>query len=146
MRNKSKRKVGRNFLKKNSGSIKPRTNSDQFSIWDSNRISKINFMNLTNFESDEISNEFLDKEDKIEVILIFYCEFSSERGPKMYNFFRNFDRLVNQYPNLHYPQTYVMQGGFSKFHENFKYFCKVNEKESEKNDDLNHVYGKVYCT
>ena len=56
-------------------------------------------------------------------IFIFFCEFSSERGPKMCNFFRSCDRKFNDYPNLTFPLNYLMKGGYSKFHENYKYFC-----------------------
>lgn len=84
---------------------------------------------LKSFES---KKNLIKHAEKVEVILIFYCEFSSERGPKMYNFVRNHDRSVNKYPHLFYPQTYVMEGGFSKFHENFRFFCKTNEHKRPK--------------
>ena len=100
--------------------LKEKKESDRFSIMDPKRNSNKNFMEILD-SNEQILNNRLKKET--EIIFIFYCEFSSERGPKMYNFFRNHDRSVNQYPNLHYPQTYVMKGGFSKFHDNFKYFC-----------------------
>jgi hypothetical protein len=121
MRNGKKRSHGVNFLKKKDDKIDS----------DSNKKSKINLLRLSNFQTEKNDSNFLENENLVEVILIFYCEFSSERGPKMYNFFRNQDRSVNRYPKLHYPQTYVMEGGFSKFHDNFKYFCNVKPQEKQ---------------
>ncbi|KFQ08305.1 M-phase inducer phosphatase 1, partial [Haliaeetus albicilla] len=49
------------------------------------------------------------------VIIVFHCEFSSERGPRMCRFVRERDRLGNEYPNLHYPELYVLKGGYKDF-------------------------------
>ena len=43
-------------------------------------------------------------------ILIFHCEFSSERGPNMYQQFRIMDRRRNQYPTLCWPEMYILKG------------------------------------
>uniref|UniRef100_A0AAZ3S3Q8 protein-tyrosine-phosphatase n=1 Tax=Oncorhynchus tshawytscha TaxID=74940 RepID=A0AAZ3S3Q8_ONCTS len=45
------------------------------------------------------------------VLLVFHCEFSSERGPRMCRFVRERDRTMNEYPNLHYPEIYILKGG-----------------------------------
>ncbi|NXP75667.1 MPIP1 phosphatase, partial [Ramphastos sulfuratus] len=49
------------------------------------------------------------------VIVVFHCEFSSERGPRMCRFVRERDRLGNEYPNLHYPEMYILKGGYRDF-------------------------------
>lgn len=49
------------------------------------------------------------------VILVFHCEFSSERGPRMCRFVRQRDRDVNDYPRLHYPELYVLKDGYKDF-------------------------------
>ncbi|NXC48811.1 MPIP2 phosphatase, partial [Penelope pileata] len=49
------------------------------------------------------------------VIIIFHCEFSSERGPRMCRFVREKDRACNEYPRLHYPELYVLKGGYREF-------------------------------
>uniref|UniRef100_A0A6I8PEC7 M-phase inducer phosphatase n=1 Tax=Ornithorhynchus anatinus TaxID=9258 RepID=A0A6I8PEC7_ORNAN len=49
------------------------------------------------------------------VIVVFHCEFSSERGPRMCRFVRKRDRLGNEYPKLHYPELYVLKGGYKDF-------------------------------
>lgn len=58
------------------------------------------------------------------VIIIFHCEFSSERGPSLLRFLRNQDRAINQdiYPYLHYPELYLLEGGYKSFYENFKVY------------------------
>ncbi|CAG2190683.1 M-phase inducer phosphatase 1,M-phase inducer phosphatase 2,M-phase inducer phosphatase 3,M-phase inducer phosphatase 1-B,M-phase inducer phosphatase,Cdc25-like protein phosphatase twine,M-phase inducer phosphatase 1-A [Mytilus edulis] len=53
-------------------------------------------------------------------IIIFHCEFSSERGPKMCRFLRNNDRELNaeNYPSLYFPELYILR-------EDTKSFMKV---------------------
>ncbi|RXM90655.1 M-phase inducer phosphatase 3 [Acipenser ruthenus] len=76
-------------------------------------------------KQEDISNFFLTKiitptsEDK-RVAVIFHCEFSSERGPKMCRFLRKEDRSVNEYPALHYPELYILKGGYKDFFPEFK--------------------------
>ena len=55
-------------------------------------------------------------------VLIFHCEFSSERGPKMYRFLRDQDRELNKdsYPRLVYPEIYVLEGGYKALFEKQK--------------------------
>ncbi|CAH2299271.1 M-phase inducer phosphatase 2 [Pelobates cultripes] len=62
-------------------------------------------------------------EDK-RVIIIFHCEFSSERGPRMCRFVRKQDRNSNEYPNLHYPELYVLKGGYKDFFPEFQSHCE----------------------
>ncbi|NXF73170.1 MPIP2 phosphatase, partial [Sclerurus mexicanus] len=57
------------------------------------------------------------------VILVFHCEFSSERGPRMCRFVRARDRAQNRYPALHYPELYVLQGGYREFFRRFRSHC-----------------------
>lgn len=49
------------------------------------------------------------------VLLVFHCEFSSERGPRMCRYVRQRDRDLNEYPNLHYPELYILKGGYKDF-------------------------------
>ncbi|XP_019556301.3 M-phase inducer phosphatase [Aedes albopictus] len=51
-------------------------------------------------------------------IIVFHCEFSSERGPKLSRFLRNHDRILNSdsYPALHYPEIYLLHGGYKDFY------------------------------
>lgn len=54
------------------------------------------------------------------VVLIFHCEFSSERGPRMCRFIRKRDRAMNEYPRLHYPELYILKGGYKEFFQHFQ--------------------------
>ncbi|KAG8033934.1 hypothetical protein G9C98_008415 [Cotesia typhae] len=51
-------------------------------------------------------------------ILVFHCEFSWERGPNLSRFLRNIDRKLNKehYPALHYPEIYLLHGGYQQFY------------------------------
>ncbi|XP_060564728.1 M-phase inducer phosphatase-like [Ruditapes philippinarum] len=59
-------------------------------------------------------------------ILIFHCEFSSERGPKMYRFLRSQDRELNKehYPKLNFPEVYLLDGGYKAFFTSQKQCCE----------------------
>lgn len=58
-------------------------------------------------------------------ILIFHCEFSWERGPNLSRYLRNIDRKMNKdcYPALHYPEIYLLHGGYKEFYRNHVDFC-----------------------
>lgn len=55
--------------------------------------------------------------DNDRVCVIFHCEFSKQRGPKMMSHVRSIDRQHNheRYPLLYYPELYVMKGGYKQF-------------------------------
>ncbi|XP_028670359.2 M-phase inducer phosphatase 1-A-like [Erpetoichthys calabaricus] len=57
------------------------------------------------------------------IVLVFHCEFSSERAPKMCRFLRRQDRGANDYPALHYPELYVLKGGYKEFFREYKMWC-----------------------
>ncbi|XP_057899754.1 M-phase inducer phosphatase 2-like [Melospiza georgiana] len=61
------------------------------------------------------------------VILIFHCEFSVERGPKMCKFLRDRDRSCHEYPRLHYPELYVLKGGYREFFLQFPGHCEPRD-------------------
>ena len=58
-------------------------------------------------------------------IIIFHCEFSSERGPKLSRFLRNNDRErnTNQCPVLEYPEIYLLHNGYKEFYETHAELC-----------------------
>ncbi|CAM4704143.1 unnamed protein product [Lepidochelys kempii] len=56
--------------------------------------------------------------------LIFHCEFSSERGPRLCRSLRRMDRDANRYPELWYPELYVLRGGYKEFYQHFQDLCE----------------------
>ncbi|XP_053892916.1 M-phase inducer phosphatase 3 isoform X2 [Malaclemys terrapin pileata] len=61
------------------------------------------------------------------IVLVFHCEFSSERGPKMCRYLRAEDRAMNEYPALHYPELYVLKGGYKEFFPEYKELCEPQD-------------------
>ena len=61
-------------------------------------------------------------------VIIFHCEFSSERGPKMCKYLRQKDREVNKdnYPRLNFPEMYILEGGYKAFYETHRHLCQPN--------------------
>lgn len=59
-------------------------------------------------------------------IIIFHCEFSSERGPKLMALLRKRDRDLNQitFPALHYPECYLLSKGYKEFYEHYPELCE----------------------
>uniref|UniRef100_A0A671EHX2 M-phase inducer phosphatase n=1 Tax=Rhinolophus ferrumequinum TaxID=59479 RepID=A0A671EHX2_RHIFE len=58
------------------------------------------------------------------IIIVFHCEFSSERGPRMCRCLREQDRALNQYPALYYPELYILNGGYRDFFPEYTELCE----------------------
>jgi rhodanese-related sulfurtransferase len=58
-------------------------------------------------------------------LIIFHCEFSSERGPRMLRYMRQLDREINKesYPSLNYPELYILEGGYKSFYQQHQQLC-----------------------
>ncbi|OWF50794.1 M-phase inducer phosphatase 1-like isoform X1 [Mizuhopecten yessoensis] len=82
------------------------------------------------YTKEGIIEEFIKKpitsDSNKRVVLIFHCEFSSERGPSLLRFLRKMDRDVNKecYPALHYPELYLLEGGYKLFYQDCKDHCE----------------------
>ncbi|XP_037575499.1 M-phase inducer phosphatase 1 isoform X2 [Dermacentor silvarum] len=80
------------------------------------------------YRSEHLMSEFLEKSTSTSDsrrVLVFHCEFSSERGPKLSRLLRERDRQIhiNQYPALKHPEIYVLEGGYKAFYEEFQDLC-----------------------
>lgn len=69
-------------------------------------------------------------------VLIFHCEFSSIRAPKLAQRLRNLDRMKNPYPSLSIPEVYIMEGGYKKFYNTYPELC--NPRGYVTMDNLNY--------
>ncbi|KAG8013065.1 M-phase inducer phosphatase 1 [Nibea albiflora] len=70
------------------------------------------------------------------VVIIFHCEFSSERGPRMCRFVRERDRAMNEYPKLHYPELYILKGGYKDFFPHFQSQCEPQSYRPMHHEDF----------
>ncbi|NXX20854.1 MPIP2 phosphatase, partial [Podargus strigoides] len=70
------------------------------------------------------------------VILVFHCEFSSERGPRMCQFIKEKDRACNEYPHLHYPELYVLKGGYREFFPQYQTYCEPQDYRPMHHEDF----------
>lgn len=70
-------------------------------------------------------------------LLIFHCEYSAHRGPRMAMHLRNRDRRLNMtnYPHLNFPDVVILQGGYNHFFEQFHSRC-YPPQYVEMNDSL----------
>ena len=70
-------------------------------------------------------------------LVIFHCEYSAFRAPTMAKFLRSHDRTVNveRYPMLTYPETYILDGGYSSFFKGFRSRCFPQEYVEMKNKE-----------
>ncbi|XP_042636641.1 M-phase inducer phosphatase 3 [Orycteropus afer afer] len=78
---------------------------------------------------EELRNFFLKKpivplDTQKRLIIVFHCEFSSERGPRMCRSLREEDRTLNQYPALYYPELYILRGGYRDFFPEYMELCE----------------------
>ncbi|NXX79763.1 MPIP1 phosphatase, partial [Urocolius indicus] len=94
-----------------------------------------------NLHMEEDVEEYLLKKpiqpsDNKRVIIVFHCEFSSERGPRMCRFVRERDRLGNEYPKLHYPELYVLKGGYKDFFLRCRSFCEPQSYRPMHHEDF----------
>jgi len=106
------------------------------------------------YTRDEIYREFITSAEhrssssSKRTILIFHCEFSSERGPRLSRFLRNMDREANRdnYPKLHYPEIYLLEGGYKEFYAHERELCVPQEYKpmlhEDHADDLKHFRAK----
>ncbi|XP_029545726.1 uncharacterized protein LOC115147594 isoform X2 [Salmo trutta] len=59
-------------------------------------------------------------------LIVFHCEFSSERGPRLCHYLRELDRALHAslYPLLFYPELYLLEGGYRHFYSCYPELCE----------------------
>jgi M-phase inducer tyrosine phosphatase len=84
----------------------------------------ININSKQRLES-ELKGDLSKRTEDEKVLLIFHCEYSAHRGPRMAMHLRNCDRQLNMhnYPKLSYPDIVILQGGYNHFFEQFFARC-----------------------
>ena len=83
-------------------------------------------LNLTTQEQlQTFLNKGMSRSTSHKTILIFHCEFSSERGPKRARLLRSLDRTMNAdyYPRLTFPEIYILDGGYKEFFNQYPDLC-----------------------
>ncbi|SPO19936.1 related to M-phase inducer phosphatase [Ustilago trichophora] len=61
-------------------------------------------------------------------VLVFHCEFSCKRAPTMALALRQADRgLAHDYPNCHFPEIYILQGGYCNFFSTYSNLCEPQQ-------------------
>ncbi|EAW06556.1 putative tyrosine protein phosphatase MIH1 [Aspergillus clavatus NRRL 1] len=78
-----------------------------------------------NFNDKEYLAAELFADPKPRTALILHCEYSAHRAPIMAKYIRHRDRAVNvdQYPQLTYPDMYILHGGYSAFFADHQALC-----------------------
>ena len=76
-------------------------------------------------DKEQLSSQLFEIEPTSKALLILHCEYSAHRAPIMAQFIRNKDRAVNSehYPHLTYPETYILDGGYSSFFMDYRSRC-----------------------
>lgn len=73
----------------------------------------------------ELADELFTGNSSPSTLLIFHCEYSVHRAPLTAKFIRAHDRNVNvaNYPQLTFPEMYILDGGYSNFFANHRSKC-----------------------
>ncbi|CAL1283552.1 unnamed protein product [Larinioides sclopetarius] len=109
----------------------------------------INLYSKERVDKDFFNSDVTKEGAKSERLLIFYCEFSSERAPNMMRFIRKRDRSLNEdtYPFVYYPEMYLIDGGYKSFFASFKELCEPQNYKPmlDKENTKEFVYYKSLC-
>ncbi|KZT60364.1 Rhodanese-like protein [Calocera cornea HHB12733] len=67
-----------------------------------------------------------DEQEEKKTVIIFHCEFSVKRAPTIAKHLRSKDRALNThcYPKVHFPEIYVLQGGYYDFFKRSPAHCE----------------------
>jgi rhodanese-related sulfurtransferase len=92
------------------------------------------------------NGQYVGAYDGSRTILVFHCEFSSRRGPRMVQHLRGVDRKANlaSYPSLFYPHVFLLEGGYASFVSQHGNLCSpecgyVKMHDERYSDELNRT-------
>jgi len=76
-------------------------------------------------DKERLAKDLFDEIPPPRTLLIFHCEYSVHRAPRMAKFVRQYDRTVNavHYPRLTYPEMYILEGGYHQFFKQHREKC-----------------------
>ncbi|KAK7205629.1 Rhodanese-like domain-containing protein [Myxozyma melibiosi] len=88
----------------------------------------------------ELEEHFLSKRHEGRYLLIFHCEYSHERAPRMACHLRACDRQknLNAYPKLDFPDVYILEGGYQNFFATYRSRCKPQQYVKMSNERFSH--------
>lgn len=106
-----------------------------------------------NVNNPEVMEELLFQNNETgRTVIVFHCEFSSERAPRMALHVRNLDRQHNKaaYPALFYPEMYILDGGYKNYWQQHGDKCDpvnayVPMRSPEYRDQLKHHQKLKYA-
>jgi len=75
-------------------------------------------------------------------IIVFHCEFSSQRGPSLSRHLRKHDRQINSmdYPRLVFPEIYCLFGGYKEFYLNHPELCDPSAYVTMNDENMCKAY------
>ncbi|KAL1923130.1 uncharacterized protein VTP21DRAFT_9506 [Calcarisporiella thermophila] len=93
-----------------------------------------------NFNTRDELEELLRTSSSNRTLLVFHCEFSVHRAPRMALYLRNLDRKLNstRYPLLNCPEVYILAGGYSEFYARFPELCSGGYVEMGFGEECTH--------
>lgn len=105
-------------------------------------------INVTNLQQMvNVYNRFLGQN----VCMVFYCVDSLNRSMMLMHRFRGYDRERNmtQYPNLNYPNIFMLDGGIVRFYQEHPDLCRgrylpMNSSPHAENGEMRRKYHEFH--
>lgn len=81
-----------------------------------------NAINISSLEAMD-NHALLTQPVSSQTLIVLHCEYSAHRAPRIALHLRNRDRMMNshRYPALHYPEVYILEGGYSLFYREHRH-------------------------
>ena len=88
------------------------------------------------------------KDNGAQMLVVFHCEYSQNRGPTLMKLFREHDRKINiaRYPHVSFPNIVLMDGGYKEFFAKSPDLCiggyvAMRHPEHVRNGDLKRSHS-----